>query len=131
MIDIVLSERDFDYELQALVTGFFPGEHNRVVIQQDQTDAALSELAEREAEDEVSLLTGAKNNNWSVSVLQPENHILINSYLSSFSIFILSFKPSVLKLSYLSLFFTLSRLWHKAVIQSHFTMHGFSQYLSH
>lgn len=57
MIDIVLSERDFDYELQALVTGFFPGEHNRVIIQQDQTDAALSELAEREAE-EVSLLTG-------------------------------------------------------------------------
>ena len=27
MIDIVLSERDFDYELQALVTGFFPGLH--------------------------------------------------------------------------------------------------------
>ena len=26
MVLIILSERDFDYELQALVTGFFPGQ---------------------------------------------------------------------------------------------------------
>lgn len=58
MIDIVLSERDFDYELQALVTGFFPGVHNRVLIQPEQEDAALFELAERESGDGISLLTG-------------------------------------------------------------------------
>ena len=38
MIDIVLSERDFDYEIQALVTGFFPAEHNRVVILEKQDE---------------------------------------------------------------------------------------------
>ncbi|MCD7825088.1 MAG: coproporphyrinogen dehydrogenase HemZ [Clostridiaceae bacterium] len=32
MIQIILSERDFDYELQALVNSFFPGQKSRVVI---------------------------------------------------------------------------------------------------
>ena len=27
MISIILSERDFDYEIQALVSSFFPGIH--------------------------------------------------------------------------------------------------------
>ena len=76
MIDIVLSERAFDYELQALVTGFFPGEHNRVVIQQDQTDNALYELAEREAEDEVSLLTGVSFGQYEI-----EGWVLLKGHL--------------------------------------------------
>lgn len=33
MIRIILSERDFDYEIQALVNSFFPGERSRVVIE--------------------------------------------------------------------------------------------------
>lgn len=32
MIDLILSERDFDYELQSLVNGFFPGQKSKVVI---------------------------------------------------------------------------------------------------
>lgn len=33
MIKIVLSERDFDYEIQALVNSFFPGQTSRVVLE--------------------------------------------------------------------------------------------------
>lgn len=58
MIDIVLSERDFDYELQALVTGFFPGVRNRVVIQDQQEEKEIKKLAQKEAEDGVSFLVG-------------------------------------------------------------------------
>ena len=32
MIEINLSERDFDYEIQALVNSFFPGQRSAVVI---------------------------------------------------------------------------------------------------
>ena len=32
MIKIVLSEKDFDYEIQALVNSFFPGQKSKVVI---------------------------------------------------------------------------------------------------
>ena len=32
MIEINLSERDFDYEIQALVNSFFPGQRSVVVI---------------------------------------------------------------------------------------------------
>lgn len=48
MIHIVLSERDFDYEIQALVNSFFPGERSVVSIQQDidltKQDIPLEEL---------------------------------------------------------------------------------------
>lgn len=33
MIRIILSERDFDYEIQALVNSFFPGERSKVLIE--------------------------------------------------------------------------------------------------
>lgn len=39
MITIVLSERDFDYEIQALVNSFFPGGHSRIRIE-SETDIA-------------------------------------------------------------------------------------------
>lgn len=32
MIEINLSERDFDYEIQALINSFFPGQRSAVVI---------------------------------------------------------------------------------------------------
>ena len=43
MINIVLSEKDFDYEIQALVNIFFPGQISRVVIdgEEDITDADI------------------------------------------------------------------------------------------
>lgn len=34
MIKIILSERDFDYEIQALVNSFFPGQRSQVVIEE-------------------------------------------------------------------------------------------------
>ena len=49
---------DFDYELQALVTGFFPGVRNRVVIQDQQEEKEIKKLAQKEAEDGVSFLVG-------------------------------------------------------------------------
>ena len=57
MIDIVLSERDFDYEIQALVTGFFPAEHNRVVILEKQDENSLKALAQTDAD--AALFVGA------------------------------------------------------------------------
>lgn len=36
MINIVLSERDFDYELQALVNSFFPGQKSSVIISDEK-----------------------------------------------------------------------------------------------
>lgn len=47
MITISLSERDFDYEIQALVNSFFPGERSRIVVhaqdgnKEDQTERIL------------------------------------------------------------------------------------------
>ena len=57
MIDIVLSERDFDYEIQALVTGFFPAEHNRVVILEKLDENSLKALAQTDAD--AALFVGA------------------------------------------------------------------------
>lgn len=38
MIRIILSERDFDYEIQALVNSFFPGEYSRVQIEGEKAE---------------------------------------------------------------------------------------------
>lgn len=38
MIRIILSERDFDYEIQALVNSFFPGEYSRVQIEGEEAE---------------------------------------------------------------------------------------------
>lgn len=35
MIEIQLSERDFDYEIQALVNSFFPGQYSQVVVEEE------------------------------------------------------------------------------------------------
>lgn len=48
MITIILSERDFDYEIQALVNSFFPGGHSRVLIQQEIDIADFSEYSEED-----------------------------------------------------------------------------------
>lgn len=50
MITIILSERDFDYEIQALVNSFFPGEHSRILIRQEIDTADLSEHSEEDAD---------------------------------------------------------------------------------
>lgn len=45
MIDIILSERDFDYEIQALVNSFFPGQVSRVITggqRQEEPGAAVT-----------------------------------------------------------------------------------------
>ena len=47
MIDIVLSERILIMSFRHWLQDFFPGVHNRVLIQPEQEDAALFELAER------------------------------------------------------------------------------------
>ncbi len=39
MVLIILSERDFDYELQALVTGFFPGQAVKVIVHGEENSA--------------------------------------------------------------------------------------------
>ncbi|MDO4166841.1 MAG: coproporphyrinogen dehydrogenase HemZ [Eubacteriales bacterium] len=55
MITIFLSERDFDYEIQALVNSFFPGERSQIVVRdpqknKDGTDPdAISDLDHPEA----------------------------------------------------------------------------------
>lgn len=48
MIEIQLSERDFDYEIQALVNSFFPGQYSQVVVKQDevQKEEVVSEKQE-------------------------------------------------------------------------------------
>ncbi len=45
MIKIILSERDFDYEIQALVNSFFPGQIISVVIQGEEKEKSDSEIA--------------------------------------------------------------------------------------
>lgn len=44
MIRIILSERDFDYEIQALVNSFFPGQISSVVIQGEEKEQVVSEI---------------------------------------------------------------------------------------
>lgn len=44
MIKIVLSERDFDYEIQALVNSFFPGQTSRIVVEGTDTAAGTEKL---------------------------------------------------------------------------------------
>lgn len=44
MITIVLSERDFDYELQALVNSFFPGQKSSVIVSNEKTIATKEGL---------------------------------------------------------------------------------------
>ena len=44
MIKIILSERDFDYEIQALVNSFFPGQISSVVIQGEEKETSDSEI---------------------------------------------------------------------------------------
>ena len=39
MISIILSERDFDYEIQALVSSFFPGIHVNVFVADNLSEA--------------------------------------------------------------------------------------------
>ncbi len=50
MIDIVLSELDFDYEIQALVASFFPGQRCRVAVEEGyafETEKILQEFLKR------------------------------------------------------------------------------------
>ena len=44
MIKIILSERDFDYEIQALINSFFPGQISGVVIQGEENNLEESEI---------------------------------------------------------------------------------------
>lgn len=48
MISIVLSERDFDYEIQALALSFFPGERSEVCLWEDLAEMEGSGIAIRE-----------------------------------------------------------------------------------
>lgn len=57
MIAVVLSERDFDYELQALINSFFPGQQSRVTIKQRQDGDSIRKMV-RQEESEVSLWVG-------------------------------------------------------------------------
>ena len=65
MIDIILSEWDFDYEIQALVNSFFPGQVSRVVEdgqRRAETDAAVTvEIVLGQTEIIVRLQTGEWN----------------------------------------------------------------------
>lgn len=45
MIDLVLSERDFDYELQALVGSFFPGQRSRVLVHENLAPMTRDKLS--------------------------------------------------------------------------------------
>lgn len=59
MIDLILSERDFDYELQALIHSFFPGQKSRVVIREVEKPYGKQELCENVSDEEtVSLSLG-------------------------------------------------------------------------
>lgn len=46
MITIILSERDFDYEIQALVNSFFPGTKSKILIEPEMAVSNLSEHSE-------------------------------------------------------------------------------------
>ena len=59
MIDLVLSELDFDYELQALVNSFFPGQKSRAVVCETKRPLTREEMAgvytDSEAEPEFAI----------------------------------------------------------------------------
>lgn len=44
MIKIILSELDFDYELQALVNSFFSGQRSSVEVGQELTASSMKEI---------------------------------------------------------------------------------------
>lgn len=57
MIAVILSERDFDYELQALVSSFFPGQPSRVIIEQGQDKDSIWNMVQQD-ESEMLLWIG-------------------------------------------------------------------------
>ena len=50
MIKIVLSELDFDYELQALVNSFFSGQRSSVEVGQELTASSMKEILSEKKE---------------------------------------------------------------------------------
>lgn len=48
MIEIILSERDFDYEIQALVNSFFPGKRSRVFLKDELAQTMGKSTVEEE-----------------------------------------------------------------------------------
>ena len=55
MVYIVLSERDFGYELQSLVNSFFPGQKSSVLLEEDGRESdreRLQEVSKEEKETE-------------------------------------------------------------------------------
>ena len=50
MIKIILSELDFDYELQALVNSFFSGQRSSVEVGQELTASSMKEILSEKKE---------------------------------------------------------------------------------
>ena len=48
MMDLVLSELDFDYEMQALVSSFFPGQKSRIAVRKGNASKAREILRSEE-----------------------------------------------------------------------------------
>lgn len=67
MITILLSERDFDYEIQALVNSFFPGERSRIVVLNQQENG---EKADRDVMEGSSCLDGGMDIHITLSMFQ-------------------------------------------------------------
>jgi len=55
MVYIVLSERDFDYELQSLVNSFFPGQKSSVLLEEDGRESDRERLQEVSKEEAVCI----------------------------------------------------------------------------
>ena len=55
MVYIVLSERDFGYELQSLVNSFFPGQKSSVLLEEDGRESDRERLQEVSKEEVVCI----------------------------------------------------------------------------
>lgn len=58
MIDLVLSELDFDYEMQALVSSFFPGQKSRIAVREGNASKAREILEEFLLQEDSDLVAG-------------------------------------------------------------------------
>ena len=58
MVDLVLSELDFDYELQALTNSFFPGHRSRVSIRGERASMARELLSDFLAKEDCGFVVG-------------------------------------------------------------------------
>ncbi len=65
---IILSELDFDYELQALVNSFFSGQRSSVEVGQELTASSMKEILSEKKEKTCDryMFSDGKDYDWSV-----------------------------------------------------------------